>query len=115
VPEAAALASRWLHLQALFEFAGGRARPLRPARNRASALDHIVDRWRSTKMSNARLHVAVLHAGNPDSAEALLRRVQEESGDALAGAFVAPFSTVMVAHTGPDLVGLSWWWDPNKE
>ena len=27
-------------------------------------------------------------------------------------AFVAEFSTVMIAHTGPDLVGLAWWWKP---
>ena len=25
--------------------------------------------------------------------------------------FEAPFSSVMIAHTGPGLVGLAWWWE----
>jgi hypothetical protein len=28
-----------------------------------------------------------------------------------AEVFEAPFRSVMIAHTGPDLVGLAWWWE----
>jgi DegV family protein with EDD domain len=115
VPEAAAWAGRWLHVNPIFEFVAGRPRPLRPALNRTAALDRIVGRWRASRTDGARLHVAALHASDPEPAEDLLARVVEECAqyaDEPATAFVAPFSAVMVAHTGPNLVGLSWWWEP---
>jgi DegV family protein with EDD domain len=115
VPEAAAWAGRWLHVNPIFEFVAGRPRPLRPALNRTAALDRIVGRWRSSRTDGARLHVAALHASDPEPAEDLLTRVVTEcaqNAEEPATAFVAPFSAVMVAHTGPNLVGLSWWWEP---
>ncbi len=27
-------------------------------------------------------------------------------------AFIGEFDAVMVAHTGPGLTGLAWWWEP---
>jgi len=110
VPGAAAWAGRWLHLNPVFEFVNGHPRPLRPARSRAGALDRILAQWRGTRAGGGRLHVAALHALDPDPAEELLQRVRDEAGDSIATAMVAPFSAVMVAHTG-HLVGLSWWWE----
>jgi fatty acid-binding protein DegV len=82
-----------------------------PGRSRAAALDRILDKWRSSgNGGDARLHVAALHALDVEPAEELLARVAKEVEPATA--FVAPFSAVMVGHTGPGLVGLSWWWEP---
>jgi DegV family protein with EDD domain len=111
VPEIAARAGRWLHLHPVFEFKDGDAHPLVPGRSRAAALDRVLDRWRSSADDHgARLHVAALHALDVEPAEELLERVAKEVEPATA--FVAPFSAVMVGHTGPGLVGLSWWWEP---
>lgn len=109
VPGIAGLANRWLGLQPLFEFRDGGAKPLRPAFSRDAALDRIVESWRSTIEEEAALHVVALHADAADDAEHVLKRVAAEVPAATS--FVAPFSAVMVAHTGLGLVGLAWWWD----
>lgn len=117
VPGAAAWAGRWLGVNPVFEFRSGHPKPLRPARSRAAAMDRMVSRWRASRpapgpASSDRLHVAALHALEPAPAEELLERVSAEvGGDGPETAFLAPFSSVMVAHTGPGIVGLSWWWE----
>jgi DegV family protein with EDD domain len=108
VPGIAGLANRWLGLQPLFEFRDGGAKPLRPAFSRDAALDRILDGWRATIGEDA-LHVVALHADAPEDAERLLKQVVAETPAVTA--FVAPFSAVMVAHTGLGLVGLAWWWE----
>ena len=60
-------------------------------------------------MPGARLHVAALHAQEPDEARELLGRVEAEQAPATS--FVGQFGTVMVAHTGPGLAGLAWMWE----
>jgi DegV family protein with EDD domain len=110
VPELAGRAGRFLNVHPLFEFRGGRVRALRPALSRDAALDRIASAWRRNAERDARLHVAVLHANDPGRAERLLAQVQEEVEP--ASAFVAEFSAAMLAHTGPELVGLAWWWEP---
>jgi DegV family protein with EDD domain len=117
VPEAAAWAGRWLGLQPMFEFRDGGAHALRPARSRAKALERIFESWsrsapgRSPGESHG-AHVAALHALSPDTAEDLLDSVHEATTPVTS--FVGSFSPVMVAHTGPGLVGLAWWWDADS-
>jgi DegV family protein with EDD domain len=114
VPQAAAWAGRSLGVQIMFEFARGGVKPRRPARNHRGALERMVGglvEARSTGGGHTGdvLRAAVLHAQAPDSASALSALVRQ----AVPGAelFEAPFSSVMVAHTGPNLVGLAWWWE----
>jgi fatty acid kinase fatty acid binding subunit len=109
VPGIAGWAGRRLGIAPLFEFRDGGAHPLRPARGVPAALDRIVARWRRDRVEGARLHVAALHAHAEADATALLERVRSESEPATA--FVGPFGSVMVAHTGPGLVGLAWRWE----
>jgi DegV family protein with EDD domain len=110
VPNIAGWAGRRLGIAPLFEFRDGRAHPLRPARGVAAAYDRMLTRWRRDRTPGARLHVAALHADASAEAETLLARVTDEVEPATA--FVAEFGTVMVAHTGPGLVGLAWRWEP---
>jgi len=112
VPEIAAWAGRSLGLRPVIEFRGGRVRTLRPARGEEAVAGRMLDVWRGSRPAGARLHTAGLHALAPEPAEALLARVREEVEPATA--FVAPFSSVMVAHTGP-LIGLAWWWEEPSE
>jgi len=113
VPGVAGLASRWLGMQPLFEFRDGHARPLRPAFSREAALERMLTAWRQSTVPGAELHMAALHAQAEGDAAALLDAVREEVKPATA--FVAPFSAVMVAHTGMGLVGLGWWWDEERD
>ena len=110
VPGIAGWAGRRLGLHPLFSFRGGRVVPLRPAQGRTSALDRLVTRWRRSRPHEpAHLHLAVIHAQAADEAAGLLRRVEAEVEPATS--FVGEFSPVMVAHTGPGLIGLAWWWE----
>lgn len=112
VPNIAGWAGRRLGIAPLFEFRDGGARPLRPALGMPAALDRIVSRWRRDRVPGARLHVAALHAQAEASANELLARVRAEVDPATA--FVGPFGSVMVVHTGPGLVGLAWRWEPAR-
>jgi DegV family protein with EDD domain len=109
VPGAAAWAGRWLGLNPIFEFKGGHVRPHRPARGESAARDRIVSMWSHTAGPGAGLHVAVMHASDPNGAEALRTAVCEEVQP--ASLWTGSFSPVMVAHTGPGLIGLAWWWE----
>ena len=113
VPGAASWGARWLGLHPLFEFREGKVRPLRPARGREGACQRIIALWAAglerERGLGARLHVAALHAQDPEIAEVLLREVCSQVQPATS--FIASFTPVMVAHTGPSLAGLAWWWE----
>lgn len=109
VPNIAGWAGRRLGISPLFEFGGGKVRPLRPALSSDAALDRIVGQYRRSEPAGARAHIVVLHAAAPDPAARLLERV--EAHRAPATAFMGEFGPVMVVHTGPGLVGLAWWWE----
>jgi DegV family protein with EDD domain len=109
VPGVAGWAGRRLGIQPLFEFRGGKVRPLRPALSRDAALDRIVALVHRSRPARSRLHVAALHALAVETADELLARVSEQERPATA--FVGEFGPVMVVHTGPGLAGIAWWWE----
>jgi fatty acid kinase fatty acid binding subunit len=113
VPNIAGWAGRRLGIAPLFEFRDGGAHPLRPALGTPAALDRILSRWRRDQVPHSRLHVAALHAQAEADASTLLARVRAAADPATA--FVGPFGNVMVAHTGPGLVGLAWRWEPTAK
>ncbi len=113
VPGIAGWAGRHIGINPLFEFRDGKARRLRPALSPEAAIERILQEWRRSDTngpdnSGAELHVAALHAMAPAAAQDLLVRVDAEHHP--ASAFVGEFNTVMVAHVGPGLIGLAWWW-----
>lgn len=112
VPGIAGWVGGLLGLQPLFEFADGKVKRLRPAASREAAFDRIVGIWRRTVQPSAALHVAALHAVADGDAERLVKRVREEIEP--ASSFIGEFSPVMVAHTGPGLVGLAWYWESDR-
>jgi len=114
VPGAAVWGARWLGLNPLFEFRAGRIAPLRPSRGTKAAYQRMVSAvvgevGRADARGGA-LHLAALHALAPEAASSLLGRVEERVEP--ASSFVGSFGPVMVAHTGPGLVGLAWRWEP---
>ena len=111
MPGIAGWAGRTFGISPLFEFADGKVRRLRPALGHDAALDRIVARFhRSRGTDHDIAHVVALHALAPETATALLDRVSAFA--APDDAFVSEFSSVMVVHAGPGLVGLAWWWEP---
>jgi fatty acid-binding protein DegV len=72
-------------------------------------MDRIFGMWERSRVEGARLHCIALHAMAPDDAESLLDRVRRDAAPATE--MVAEFGAGMVAHTGPGLIGLSWWWE----
>ena len=110
VPGIAARAGRSLGVRAIFEFSRGQVRRRRPARSLDSAVARIVEACGAGARPRARLHAAVLDAQWPRAAEALMASVRRLVPD--ADLYAAPFSSVLVAHTGPGLAGLAWWWEP---
>jgi DegV family protein with EDD domain len=109
VPAAAELASKITGLRPVFEVAAGRVRPVRPARSLAGAEARILAAWKQSMVPGARLHLAALHAGEPDAAKRLLEAVYGMTEP--ASSFVTELSPMMLAHTGAGLSGLSWWWE----
>ncbi len=111
VPTAFARLGGRVGVRVLFELRHAHIRPLRPGRARTSAVDQLLSVWRRSvpETPGWRLHVAALHALAADDAATLLEAVVKEADAATA--FVASFGPVMVAHTGPGLLGLAWWWE----
>lgn len=113
VPGIAAWAGRSLGVRPLFEFSGGQVRRLRPARSTARAIERIVSACLADAPSfPARLHAAVLDATSDGAAQALGAALRRQAPGARA--YAAPFSAVMVAHTGPGITGMAWWWEPEQ-
>jgi DegV family protein with EDD domain len=115
VPDAARWLADRLGARPLFEMRGGRPRPLRPAFSRDGALDRIVASCLEDRRRTPRLHVAVLSARDADVAEDLRRRLERRrhlDAQELASCFVGSFSPAMVAHTGGEVAGLAWWYEP---
>jgi DegV family protein with EDD domain len=109
VPGIAAWAGRSLGLRPLIELRAGRIRPLRPARSEDSVVHRTVAACLEGRPPGGRLHVAAMHALAEERADRLLAVVREALEPATA--FVTEFGPVMIAHTGPDLFGLAWWWE----
>ncbi|MHB8682592.1 MAG: DegV family protein [Acidimicrobiales bacterium] len=107
---AAAKAGTHLGVRPLFELRRDRIRPLRPSLSSDGAFDQILAQWRRSRPDGADLHVAALHALRYDDAVALLDKVKAEVEPVTA--LVGSFGPVMVAHTGPGVIGLAWWWEP---
>jgi DegV family protein with EDD domain len=69
----------------------------------------VIGERRRSRRGGGELHAGVFHAGAPDDAGVLERRIRQERPD--VDLFVTTFSPAMGAHTGPGVVGVAWWWE----
>lgn len=93
----------------LFELSAGKIHRLRPAFSAQGGRRRMLGQWRRSRIPGARAHVIALHAMAEDGARGLLDAVREECDPETA--LVSEFGAGMVVHTGPGLIGLSWWWE----
>lgn len=98
-------------LRPVFQYRRGSISVLRPALSEHGAIDALLSAWESSMAPGAgRLHVTASYGRDRDGAESLVDHVRRRADPATA--YVARFGPVMVAHTGTDILGLSWWWEP---
>lgn len=110
VPGAAAWAARFTGVHPVLDFRRGRVRPLVPAASDAAAVRRMLDRLAASRPTGGgRLHAAALHAMVPDAAADLAAEVAAAHPGVTV--FTGPFSTAMIIHTGPGVLGLAWWWE----
>jgi DegV family protein with EDD domain len=106
VPRVAVWATSLLDVKPVMELYRGRIGQVARPRSRRRAADRIFAEVRSAA-TGRRSHVIVMHADAPDDAEALRERIRAEL--APVELHLTPFAAFMAAHTGPGLVGVSYW------
>lgn len=111
VPASLGKVGERLGVRVLFELRDSRVRPLAPHRTRSAVIHQLLNHWRRSKPDEPshQLHISALHALRPEEAQELLDAVTAEVEPATA--YIASFGAVMVAHTGPGVLGLAWWWE----
>ncbi len=95
--------------RAVVELVAGEVRIAGSASGFEPAQDQVVEAVAASMPPGARLHAGAFHGGRAEAAASLLATVQRLAP--VETAFVAELSTVMLAHTGPDVCGLAWWWE----
>lgn len=108
IPSAAGWAADRLHVKPVIELRDGKVHPLRPAFGDEAARERLLTHWRRSRVEGAELHLVGLHSLDPAAAQDLMDAVSAEVTP--AESFLSGFGTVLVAHTGPGLVGLAWHW-----
>lgn len=101
-----------LGIRPLFELTAGEVTRLRPALGREAAMRRLLRIWRRSRRDDAALHCAAVHADAEEDAHRLLGRVAAEIEPATA--LVTGFGPGMIAHAGPGVVGLAWWWEDGR-
>ena len=106
VPKIAVWAPGVLNIKPVMEYSAGTIRTIARPRSARKALHRIKTEMR-TELDGKIAHVNVMHAGASDGAEEL--SVWASQNLQCAKLFVTQFHPFMGAHTGPGLVGASWW------
>lgn len=75
------------------------------------ALERLVELIASERpaMSGGRLHVGVMHAEAREDGQAVLERIEERFP--IVERYFGYFTPAVATHTGPGLVGVSYWWE----
>ena len=106
VPKIAVWATDLLNIKPVMEFSVEKIGALARPRSTERALNRIRTEM-ERDLSGRKAHVNIIHAGASENAE-FLREWAVRNLDATE-LFVSQFHPFMGAHTGPGLVGASWW------
>jgi len=106
VPAIASIAGSALKLCPILSIDRGQARLVELPRTHQRAVARLLDIM-TADVGDRPVHVAVMHAGVPEEAEAL--RAEVAVRFSCLELLVTEFTPVMGAHTGPGVIGLAWW------
>ncbi len=106
VPVLAHLGSSLLQVKPIFEMYRGEVRTLAKVRTSKRAKGRLVDLLHED-VGEEKLHAAVLQGNVPGEARELEERIASEFN--CGELYVGTFSPVIGAHTGPGLLGVSYW------
>jgi len=106
IGSAAALVGSALQIKPILYVTNGHVEVLAKPRTKAKATQFILGQM-ARQVDSHRLHAAVLHADAPEEAEALRQRIAQQFD--CAELYVAEFTPVMGAHTGPGLLGVAFY------
>jgi len=110
VPQVAAWLSALLKVRHIFQLHDGKIVRLGGVRTNPRAMARLLELTSQRLDRRKSLHAAVFHTRAVDAAEELANKVRQEFRP--AELFVSEFSQVMSIHTGPGLIGLSFYNDP---
>jgi len=108
VPRIAVWASTLLDIKPVMELKGGRVNVVARPRSRRRARDHLL-RELGRDLPGRTGHANVMHADAADEAEEIREYIGREFD--CRELFLTQFHPFMGAHTGPGLVGVSYWAD----
>ncbi len=106
VPRLAVWASSPLQLKPIVEFHRGSYRPVTMVRTMRRATDKVLQVLQQ-RVRGKTLHICVQHTNVPDAAQALAQRVADSLQP--KELMVREFTQVMGVHTGPGLLGFSFY------
>ena len=109
VPRAAAWASTLLQVKPILEFSHGSVRLVTRARAHRRAQERLFALLEERAAGSDSFHLCVHHADAPEEALALAEQARSVLNP--VELYVSEFTRVMTAHTGPGLVGFSYFRD----
>jgi DegV family protein with EDD domain len=107
VPQAAALVNSLLNIKPVFTLDHAEPHTVALPRTMKSAMDRILKLMDETDVKGKSLNVAVFHADVLERAEELRDRIS--SSFKCREIFITEFTPVMGVHTGPGLIGVSFY------
>jgi DegV family protein with EDD domain len=109
VPQAAALVNSMLKIKPVFTLDRGEAHTVALPRTVEGAMKHILSMMEEKVVRGQPFRVAVMHADAADRAQELRNRISAQFD--CSELFVTEFTPVMGVHTGPGLVGATFYSD----
>jgi DegV family protein with EDD domain len=106
VPKIAVWATNLLNIKPVMEYSTGKVGAIARPRSRKRAFNRVLAEV-VKDMQDRRAHVNVMHADAEDEARALMREIEDRVE--CVEIFLTQFHPFMGAHTGPGLVGVSYW------
>ena len=107
VPQAAALVNSLLKIKPIFTLDHSEARTVALPRTTKSAVKRMLKLMEQKVVRGQPLHVAVMHADALDEAVRLRNRISSQFD--CTELFITEFTPVMGVHTGPGLLGISFY------
>lgn len=106
VPKIAVWATNLFNIKPVMEFTAGRVGSIARPRSRSGAYKRLLKEV-TGDLIGRRAHINVMHADAEDEAQSLMSELEERLE--CEEIFLTQFHPFMGAHTGPGLVGVSYW------